>query len=92
MAIRNVSAVVRMPYYWLRVIQKTITIAYFFSMFNTEMKTNKQLENAFNQIHAFKILNQEAQQETIEEELEVAEKHMSDDERFQAKRAMNVGQ
>ncbi|GFV43662.1 ATP-dependent DNA helicase [Trichonephila clavipes] len=31
---------------------------------------DRQLENAFNQIHAFEVSNQEAQQESFEEELE----------------------
>ncbi|GFS52185.1 ATP-dependent DNA helicase [Trichonephila inaurata madagascariensis] len=34
---------------------------------------DRQLENAFNQVHAFEVLNQEAQQENFEEELEMAE-------------------
>lgn len=53
---------------------------------------DKQLENAFNQIHSFELLNQEAQHENIEEELEMPEQLMTDDEFLNATRAMNVGQ
>ncbi|GFQ85517.1 ATP-dependent DNA helicase PIF1 [Trichonephila clavata] len=37
-------------------------------------------------------MNQEAQQENFEEELEMPEQHMTDDEFLYARRAMNVGQ
>ncbi|GFY61180.1 hypothetical protein TNIN_326761 [Trichonephila inaurata madagascariensis] len=36
---------------------------------------DRQLGNSFNQIHAFKVLNQDAHQETFEEELEMPEQH-----------------
>ncbi|GFW51046.1 hypothetical protein TNCV_3593281 [Trichonephila clavipes] len=56
------------------------------------LERDRQLENAFNQIHAFEVLNQEVQQENFEEELEMIEQYMTDDEFLNAKRAMNVGQ
>ncbi|GFV27920.1 ATP-dependent DNA helicase [Trichonephila clavipes] len=47
-------------------------------------KRDRQLDNDFNQIHAFEVLNQE--------ESEMAEQHITDDEFLIVGRAMNVGQ
>ncbi|GFQ82355.1 ATP-dependent DNA helicase [Trichonephila clavata] len=125
MVIRNVPAVVRVPYfvaasdpenYYYSLLLQYVpfrneselivdydTARYSFLVRESDLRAtnarleifrerDRQLENAFNQIHAFEILNQEAQQENFEEELEMPEQHMTDDEFLYARRAMNVGQ
>ncbi|KAJ2954336.1 hypothetical protein O0L34_g2594 [Tuta absoluta] len=125
MVIRNVPAVVRVPYfiaasdaenfYYSLLLQYVPyrneseliidhdTAMQAFLARESELRTtnsrldifrerDRQLENAFNQIHAFEVLNQETEQDNIEEDLDIPEQHMTDEEFLNARRAMNVGQ
>ena len=54
---------------------------------------DRNLENAFNQIHAFEILDAEpAISQELEEEIELIDDRMDDEQFQQATRAMNLGQ
>ncbi|GFT43231.1 hypothetical protein TNCV_2520881 [Trichonephila clavipes] len=56
-----------------------------------ESKSKINQIHAFNQIYAFKVLNQETQEENFEE-LKMPEQHLTDDKFLNARRAMNIGQ